>query len=163
MKKLIGIFFITLCFLLLSNTALATNWQWVDSNDKHGWFFDTDTIHYEIAQGLYPSVDTSRITFWEKIFYTQAGANEFAKKVNDWRYRDLAYSLDLQTISLRDKTYTILAAYYYRKDGSLIKSEEECYDILQIVPETFGEAVFLAVRDYARTHHAQLIRNAYNN
>ena len=41
--------------------------------------------------------------------------------------------------------------------------EEEGYDILQIVPETFGEAVFLAVRDYARTHHAQLIRNAYNN
>lgn len=51
----------------------------------------------------------------------------------------------------------------YRKDGSLIKSEEGSYDILQIVPETFGEEVFLAVRDYARTHHAQLIRNAYSN
>ena len=153
----------TLFLLLLSSTAFATNWQWVDSDDECGWFIDTDNMRYELTQSIYPTVDTSRITFWEKIFYTQAGANEFAKRVNDWRCRDLAYSLDLQTISLRDKTCIIFATYYYRKDGSLIKAEEEGYDILQIVPETFGEAVFFAVRDYARTHHAQLVRNAYSN
>ena len=94
----------TLFLLLLSNTAFAANWQWVDSDDECGWFIDTDNMRYELTQSIYPTVDTSRITFWEKIFYTQAGANEFAKRVNDWRYRDLAYSLDLQTISLPPST-----------------------------------------------------------
>lgn len=153
----------TLFLLLLSSTAFAETWQWVDSDDRIGWFFDTDAIHYELTQSAYPSVDTSRITFWEKNVYTQIAANEFAKETNDWCLRDLAYVLTLQTISLRHKTRTILASYYYRENGSLIYSDEGFCDTFRVVPETFGEEVFLAVRDYARTHHAQLVRNAYSN
>ena len=36
-------------------------------------------------------------------------------------------------------------------------------DVNYIIPDSYDDAVFLAVRDYARTHHAQLIRNAYSN
>lgn len=165
MKKLPGIFFITLCFLFTFSTAFATSWQWVISSDKYGWFFDTDAIHYEMTQGFYPSVDTSRITYWEKQVYTPASANEFAEQTGDWRLRNLAYMLTLKTISLRDKTRTAFVAYYYNGDGDVICSDEYLYiyGSETIVPETFGEEVFFAVRDYARTHHAQLIRNTYNN
>ena len=36
-------------------------------------------------------------------------------------------------------------------------------DVNYIIPDSYDDAVFLAVRDYAHTHHAQLIRNAYSN
>jgi len=36
-------------------------------------------------------------------------------------------------------------------------------DVNYIIPDGYDDAGFLAVRDYARTHHAQLIRNAYSN
>ena len=36
-------------------------------------------------------------------------------------------------------------------------------DVNYIIPDSYDDALFLAVRDYARTHHAQLVRNAYSN
>ena len=156
----------TLFFLLLSNTAFAANWYWIDSDDKTGCFFDMDTIRYELAQSGYPyrtSVDTSKITCWEKTVYTQIGARDFATALDDWRLSELAYNLTFETFSLRNKTITVYASYYYREDGSLIYMDEGVWGPYQVIPESRGEDVFLAVRDYARTHHAQLIRNAYSN
>lgn len=165
MKKLTGIFCITFCFLLLSNTAFAANWQWVISDNKFGWFFDTDAIHYELTQPLYsdkPTVDVTLVTFWLKTVCTPEGANELAKIANDQRYRSVAYSVMLKTMSLRHKTYIIRQIAFYDKNGNIIESGKGGY-INHIIPGSYDDAVFFAVRDYASAHHNQLIRNAYNN
>ncbi len=155
----------TLFLLLLSNTAFATNWQWVTSDAKYGWFFDTDAIRYELTHPLYsdkPIVDVTLITFWVKTVITPAGANDLVKIANDRRYRNATYSIMLKTISLRHKTYIIRQATFYDKNGNIIETGKGG-DVNYIIPGSYDDAVFLAVRDYARTHHAQLIRNAYSN
>lgn len=68
----------------------------------------------------------------------------------------------LKTISLRHKTYIIRQATFYDKNGNIIETGKGG-DVNYIIPGSYDDAVFLAVRDYARTHHAQLIRNAYSN
>lgn len=155
----------TLFLLLLSNTAFAANWQWVISDDKFGWFFDTDAIHYELTQPLYsdkPTVDVTLITFWVKTVITPAGANELVKTSNNRRYRNAAYSMILETVSLRHKTHMIRQVTFYDKRGNIIATGTGV-DVNYIIPGSYDDAVFLAVRDYARTHHAQLVRNAYSN
>lgn len=165
MKKLTGIFFITLCFLFMFSTAFATSWQWVTSDNKYGWFFDTDTIHYELTYPPYsdkPIVDVTLVTFWLKTVCTPEGANELAKIANDQRYRSVAYSVMLKTMSLCHKTYIIRQIAFYDKNGNIIESGKGGY-INHIIPGSYDDAVFFAVRDYASAHHNQLIRNAYNN
>ena len=68
----------------------------------------------------------------------------------------------LETVSLRHKTHMIRQATFYDKSGNIIAIGKGG-DVNYIIPGSYDDAVFLAVRDYARTHHAQLIRNAYNN
>ena len=156
----------TLFLLLLSNTAFATNWQWVTSDAKYGWFFDTDTIHYELTQPLHSdksTVDVTLITFWEKIVITPDGAKEFAKTMNDQRYRNAAYAKNLETISLRHKASLTRETIFYDKNGSIIYIDSGSGSFWPIIPGSYAEDMFLAVHNYARTHHAQLIRNAYSN
>lgn len=156
----------TLFLLLLSNTVFAANWQWVMSDDRCGWFFDTDAIHYELTQPLYsnePTVDATLITFWVKTVFTPEGANELVRISNNRRYRNTAYSIVLKTASLRHKTYVIRQATLYDKSGKIIETGKGVGVNNYIIPGSYDDAVFLAVRDYARTHHAQLIHNAYNN
>ena len=68
----------------------------------------------------------------------------------------------LETVSLRHKTHMIRQVTFYDKRGNIIATGT-VVDVNYIIPGSYDDAVFLAVRDYARTHHAQLIRNAFSN
>ena len=68
----------------------------------------------------------------------------------------------LETVSLRHKTHMIRQVTFYDKRGNIIATGTGV-DVNYIIPGSYDDALFLAVRDYARTHHAQLICNAYSN
>ena len=165
--QILAIFAVLFCSFSIS---YASHWQWIDSNDKVGYFFDTENIRYESIHNYATnkdSVDTTKITTWIKIVYTQAAVDEIMEGLNkrdihNEEFRRLGYEVYLETISLTDKTYITHEEIWYAHDGSVL-SHRKKETSSRILPDTWGEAVFKAIREYARTHHDQLIKNTYGN
>ena len=157
---------VVVALALSSGSVFAATWRWVGSDDKVGFFFDTDDIRYELQQNLFenPTIDTSRITFWLKTVYTPWYAEQVANDLQMPHTRNTSYTLTLETIHLGHKTATFHKVMYYDENGRLIYTQTFEYPfmrIFDIVPETWSEAIFNDVRDYARIFHSSLIRNTY--
>lgn len=75
MKKFFSLCtFVALYFILSASVVFAANWQWITSNEEYGYFFDTETIQFGVKLNsvtpVKKGIDTDRILFWEKIFFT---------------------------------------------------------------------------------------------
>lgn len=157
--------------LFSSGIAAAANWQWINSDDKVGYFFDTETIHYELEKdpllnGWIPN--RNKVTCWVKIVYTQEAANNLVKNFQYDRLYSLASSLQLETFYLTENAISLHQAIYYDHNGSVIYSEDYDSPSLfgstsapeKVIPETWGEVTLNAIRDYTNTHHFDLLSNS---
>jgi hypothetical protein len=167
MKRIVQILVAVIVFLS-AGIVSAANWQWVSSDDYYTIFFDKESIRYELeydARQRKFIPNPSIIIFWKLTAYTEPGANEYVKMSGDIRYADLYYSYVLEKISLTDETLTHYFMYYYDYNNKLIVNAvlDDQQHPYKKVPNSRGEKIFNAVRDYARTHHDDLIRNTYRN
>ena len=167
MKKQVFSLLIAVFVALSTSVSYAANWKWIDSDERLGFFVDTDTIHYE----LYPSfgnepkkIDTTKVTYWLKTYFTQESANAMADALNNPRLRDVSFMISRETISFTDRTNIEHELILYDKNSYVIPSPKPREKRIRIItPDTMGEMIFMFIKAYAKEHSAELARNAYTN
>jgi len=160
---LLPLFFIT---SLSASLVHAATWEWIDSDAETGYFFDSESIKYELNHDYLnraSSVDTNRITYWKKVVYTPEGAEKLVNLLKDENFYDVRSSKSLETISLSDKTITCYTVVFYDARNEVIYSEDGAAFVHTIVPESWDELVLNTIRSYASAHKDLLMKNAYAN
>ena len=159
MKTVFRLTILMLVTLVLSSgSTFAATWRWVGSDDKTGFFYDTDEICFgkkpqNNVWGVAP--DFTRVICWTKTVYTPGEAAQYAEAIRDSRYYRLGYVISLVTFSIPNKTYTSHSSTYYSTEGDVIDSSDYEYT-LNILPDSWGEALYDDIVDYARTNKSIL-------
>ena len=162
MKKKVLSLLIAAFVVLSSSISYAANWQWVLSDDEYGYFFDTETIHFGVklnsVSPIKKSIDKNKILFWEKIFFTQKGANSVAISFKDVRFQSLDHCLSQMTYSIPDRTTTYHLLVFYDKDGNIIEEARKEHTE-KILPDSNGEHVFNIICLYTKNHDLEVSAN----
>jgi len=147
LKKQI-IFLISLLLLAFSSTAAAANWQWVDSNENIGVFFDTESLRFSrITKG---GVDKNIIYFWSRYVCDDA----YAQK-HPYNGKFIKYRLQYQKLNISEETIATLEVISYDANEEIItKTSNVATD--RVVPGTFFDTVCSAVKEYARIHAEEI-------
>lgn len=157
MKRFVFSLFVAALVILSSSISHAANWQWIDSNDKVGYFFDSDTIRYEkklfVQKGESP-IDFTQVTCFVKQVFTQEAIKDI--------YPGLDHMVKLYTFSLSNRTITHQETTCYDQRG-VVLSRDTKISSSNIIPDTWGESMFNSIRDYARRHHDELIDHTLGN
>lgn len=69
MKRILFFLMFAIVISLSMNTAYAATWEWINSDDETGYFFDSESIRYELNHDYMDrvqSVNPKRITYWKK-------------------------------------------------------------------------------------------------
>lgn len=166
MKRFVQILAVFAVLFCSSSISYASNWQWINSDDKYGIFFDTDTICYRSIP-RYPIKDASMnftaVKVWLKVIYTQEGANDIAQANKNDQFYNLDHSLHLENFYFTDNTHQTFEIIYYDRNGDVLYRNKKQAREETILPESRGEHILKTIREYARTHHEQLVKNTYGN
>lgn len=113
MKKLLLIFL----FLLPSISYSQDRWAYMDSDDKHSLYYDTETIlYYE-----------KYLFVWVKMYYL------------DSKYKD--YTITQYKITYDYRTLQIVNEVTYYFDGTLKSETPDTYP-QSIIPDSIGEFIW---------------------
>lgn len=157
MKRFVFSLLAAVLVILSSSVSHAANWQWIDSNDKVGYFFDSDTIRYEkklfVQKGESP-IDFTQVTCFVKQVFTQEAIKDI--------FPELDHTVDLYTFSLSNRTITSKETICYDRHGAVLYSDKKISSS-NVLPDTWGESMFNCIRDYARRHHDELIEHTHGN
>lgn len=147
LKKQI-ILFASLFMLLFSSTASAANWQWVNSNENIGVFFDTESVKFSrIAKG---GVDKNIIYFWSRYVRDDAYAQKYPYNGKLIKSMVLYHKLNIS-----ESTLTTLKVVAYDADGVVIDTTNKIVTE-PVIPGTFSDLVCNAVKEYARIHAEEI-------
>lgn len=147
LKKQI-ILFASLFMLLFSSTASAANWQWVNSNENLGIFFDTDSVKFSpIAKG---GVDKNTIYVWSRYVYDDAYALEHP--CNGKPPKSL---VQYRKLNIKEDTITILQGIWYDSDGNVLSAANNA-ETSRVIPESCGDVMYKAIKEYARIHAEEI-------
>lgn len=148
--------FAALFFLFSANVVFAATWNWIGSNDEIDYFFDKDTIRYELKSNR--EINEKKIIVWEKEVFTQATAQEADSN------RKISYILFLKTYDLTDRTYVTHEMVFYNRDNKIIWHEKfENTEKKSIIPDSLGERVLATICDYALWHHDEFVEHTLGN
>lgn len=156
------IILLVICVLLIfPQVSFAAHWQWVNSNDEIGFFFDTDSIHYGSHSNItgYSTLNKNLIVFWEKTVYSPEGAAGLAQRFNDDRYANVEYCIKKTGVLRKEKQMATYSATYYANDVPLETFDD--FNSYEILPDTMGEDIYNAVIDYCINHNAMVELNSY--
>ena len=157
MKRFVFSLLAAVLVILSSSVSHAANWQWIDSNDKVGYFFDSDTIRYEkklfVQKGESP-IDFTQVTCFVKQVFTQEAIKDI--------FPELDHTVDLYTFSLSNRTITSKETICYDRHGAVLYSDKKISSS-NVLPDTWGESMFNCIRDYARRHHDELIDHTHGD
>ncbi len=149
--------------ILFSGSVFAENWQWVDSNDSVGFFFDKDSVKYDIMPALFvgqkEQIHRDIKNCWVKVAYTAKSASELAKSYDDDSFNSVSYSLEKWTMYKERIAVEFVA--YYDNDGNTVYSSYVNNSSL-IVPGSFGESVCIAVNSYCLNNDKKVLFNSRN-
>lgn len=165
MKKFVFSLFVAVFVALSTSVGYAANWKWIASSDTHGYFFDTESIRYGITlsyKTMRDELDTRRIAYWLKVVYTDESSAEFAQIVGNDLYRSITYSIASQNISIPNNSITTHSITFYDKDGKIIDAYKKDF-FEEIIPDSYGYTISETIRNYAKEHHDEVVRNTYGN
>jgi hypothetical protein len=145
MKKRI-ILIVACLMMVLSSSCLAANWVWAHSNDKISYFFDSDSIKMFETEG---KPETRRIMVWTKLIFDEAFAQEKCVINGEVMHEQKSKV----TFSRPSMTYTEQAVYCYDKKGTVISSSPNVNRKYDIIPDSSGDKLSLAVEKYAIEHN----------
>lgn len=147
LKKQI-ILFASLFMLLFSSTASAANWQWVDSNENIGVFFDTESVRFSrIDKG---GIDKNIIYFWSRYVRDDA----YSQK-HPYNGKLIKFMVQYQKLNISEGTLTTLEVIGYDADGVMI-DKINAIATEHVIPGTFGDLVCSAVKEYACIHSEEI-------
>lgn len=151
LKKQI-VLLISLLLLAFSSTAAAANWQWVNSNENIGVFFDTESVRFSrIDKG---GVDKNIIYFWSRYVCDDA----YAQK-HPYNGKFIKYRLQYQKLDISEETIATLEVISYDANEEIItKTSNVATD--HVVPGTFFDTVCGAVKEYARIHTEEITEHS---
>lgn len=147
LKKQI-ILFVSLFMLLFSSTAAAANWQWINSNENFGLFFDTESIKFApIAKG---GIDKNIIYVWSRYVYDDAYAFKYP-----YNGKPSKASVQYRKLNINEGTITTLEEIWYDFDGNVLGIEGKA-KTARVIPGTCGDVIYSAVKEYARIHAEEI-------
>ena len=147
LKKQI-ILFVSLFMLLFSSTAAAANWQWINSNENFGLFFDTESIKFApIDKG---GIDKNIIYFWSRYVRDDA----YSQK-HPYNGKLIKFMVQYQKLNISEGTLSTLEVIGYDADGVMI-DKTNAVATEHVIPGTFGDLVCSAVKEYARIHTEEI-------
>ena len=155
MKKLV---FLLVCLFVVmhSNSLAAERYQWMNSDDSKGYFFDTKTI--EFAKNYYTGKsDFLTVRVWIKTVYTEKGVNELLtsreeRGLDNSAFYAISYAIDRYEINSSANTILYLSGAYYKENGLIIRKYGPEYIPQSIIPDSVGEMWKEEVFTYAYRH-----------
>jgi hypothetical protein len=148
------IFTAIICLTILFSAVdvdAATEWFWLDSNDKYSKYFDADsvTINKKVVtkDGREIAIE---IEAWTKTTYSYEGAAETIKNYGISNIlpdpHALAYSLALLRVNPQNRTLQYIREDFYNAKDQVVWSKEEGR-VKEITSRTFDEEFYCAIVD----------------
>ena len=146
---------LTLTILIsLSTHCLAANWGWIHSNANRGFFFDKDSIVYEISEDK-KNINKDILYVWFKTVYDPAYAYKHFH-----RY-DIVYCLNLYAFNFRNNKIRVMRTLHYTRDGETTLSYTKPTKWKPIIPDSVGEHLRDYARKYAKEHAEEIEHRTY--
>lgn len=151
LKKILVIAIICATIFFTPTVDAATEWYWLDSNDKYSKYFDADsvTINKKVVtkDGKEIAIE---IEAWTKTTYSYEGAAETIKNYGIANVlpdpKSLAYSLALLRVNPQNRTLQYIREDFYNAKDQVVWSKEEGR-IKEINSQTFDEEFYCAIVD----------------
>ncbi len=151
MKKLLSSMIVLLAMVMMHvSTACASEWFWLDSDDKYTKYFQPDTVKVvHTAQTKRGDVATE-IEGWTKTTYTYGGAEETIRNYEIETIlpdpRTLSYSLALLRINPQNRTIQYAREDFYDAQGKIVWSKVHGR-VKEINSQSFDEDFYTAIVD----------------
>ncbi len=142
MKKILTVI-LFLTVLSFASIANAANWEWITSDNKVGFFFDTQSFQ---------KVDYSKnYTVWLKYQYTEAYGEKISK---DFGYKEaVSHTLVKHEFDFKNQKFRILSAFYYSKSNTSLDYLKTTSQWVDIPPGSMWESVMLKTYEYYLKHY----------
>nr|DAQ51956.1 MAG TPA: hypothetical protein [Caudoviricetes sp.] len=154
--QILAIFAVLFCSFSIS---YAEKWQplYPDYPEfEKAFFYDTDSIHYELTSD--GKIDDTKITFWTKMIFTQAEADDFAAEMEDSSLHNLNHVLRLCTFS--DNTLSTRDVIFRDHNNNIIL-QFDAQKTEPISSDPQGKRLYEKISTYILSHPQEPIENAY--
>ena len=153
MKKIsfaLAIIFTTI-FFIHNAACAATEWFWLDSNDKYSKYFDPDSVTIKKKVVTNDGREIAiEIEAWTKTTYSYEGAAETIKNYGIENIlpdaKSLSYSLALLRVNPQNRTLQYVREDFYNDKEQVVWSKEEGR-IKEINTRSFDEEFYCAIVD----------------
>ncbi|MBR4153625.1 MAG: hypothetical protein IKT98_11820 [Selenomonadaceae bacterium] len=153
MKKIsfaLAIIFATI-FFIHNDACAATEWFWLDSNDKYSKYFDPDSVTIKKKVVTNDGREIAiEIEAWTKTTYSYEGAAETIKNYGIENIlpdaKSLSYSLALLRVNPQNRTLQYVREDFYNDKEQVVWSKEEGR-IKEINTRSFDEEFYCAIVD----------------
>ncbi|MBP2635506.1 MAG: hypothetical protein H6Q72_1413 [Firmicutes bacterium] len=157
MKKILCL----LLFLMFASGVCLANdrYWWINSNDKIGFFFDTETIKFEKEMNfstLKYSINKNQANVWIKTVYNANGVNDMIQYRNKYNlptddWIKLSYSMANFIFDFKERKMKCLSTVYYDSDGNILEkysSQDVRWE--DVIPNTNGEYWSKILLEYSK-------------
>lgn len=151
LKKFLAFAIICATIFFTPNVDAATEWYWLDSNDKYSKYFDADSVTVNKKVVTKDGRETAiEIEAWTKTTYSYEGAAETIKNYGIANVlpdpRSLSYSLALLRIIPQNRTLQYVREDFYNADNQIIWSNTK-NRVVEINSQKFDEEFYCAIVD----------------
>lgn len=152
LKKILAVAIIcATIFFTPVDVDAATEWYWLDSNDKYSKYFDADSVTVNKKVVTKDGIETAiEIEAWTKTTYSYEGAAETIKNYGIANVlpdpRALSYSLALLRIVPQNRTLQYVREDFYNAENQIIWSNTK-NRVVEINSQKFDEEFYCAIVD----------------
>lgn len=151
MKKFFFALLIAATIFIPLETCTATDWFWLDSNDKYSKYFEPDSVTVKkkvvTSDGREIAIE---IEAWTKTTFSYEGATETIKNYGIENIlpdpKNLAYSLALLRVNPQNRTLQYVREDFYNAQDQVVWSKEEGR-VKEINTRSFDEEFYCAIVD----------------
>lgn len=151
MKKFFFALLIAATIFIPLETCAATDWFWLDSNDKYSKYFEPDSVTVKkkvvTSDGREIAIE---IEAWTKTTFSYEGATETIKNYGIENIlpdpKNLAYSLALLRVNPQNRTLQYVREDFYNTQDQVVWSKEEGR-VKEINTRSFDEEFYCAIVD----------------
>ena len=151
LKKFFMLIICAAIFFAGVNVDAATEWYWLDSNDKYSKYFDAESVNVTKKAATKDGREIAlEIEAWTKTTYSYEGAAETVKNYGIANVikdpQKLSYSLALLRINPQNRTLQSVREDFYDAQNNVIWSKGEDR-VKEVNSQTFDEEFYCAIVD----------------
>lgn len=143
MRKII--LMVLLLMMVYGVCSAEERYKWIESNDRCGYFFDTQTIRF--GKDFTGKVDSSLIDVWIKFVYNDAGRDEYINsrkksKLSTDGYNELSHGFEHYIFNNKTNKFRLLYTADYKENGVLLDSYSFPSNLAtweDVIPNSLGE------------------------